>query len=114
MKLVYAYIKPHKLQAVVLALHRVRGLTGLSISNVEGFGRGWFRQDTPPASPAEVVDFIRHVRLEVFCRDELAEQVVQTIQQAAHTGLRGDGKIFVLPVEDAVRISTGERGQAAL
>ncbi|MFP4165349.1 MAG: P-II family nitrogen regulator [Chitinispirillaceae bacterium] len=60
------------------------------------------------------INWVPHVKLEIVCRDELVEQVVSAVQKGAHTGLRGDGKIYVSSVDDAVRISTGERGEAAV
>lgn len=62
----------------------------------------------------QVSEFVRHVKIEIVCADELAETIVQSIQQHAHTGLQGDGKIYVSNVEDAVRIETGEQGMAAV
>lgn len=114
MKEIKAYIKPHKLSVVTLALHHVEGLTGMSISEVSGFGRGR-EKDAPHTIQEDLVDFISHIKIEIVCHDELVDQVVETIRRAAHTGLRGDGKIYVLShVEEAVRISTGERGRAAV
>jgi nitrogen regulatory protein PII len=113
MKHVIAFIKPHKLSDVTLALHRVEGLTGMSAADVRGFGRGRAR-DMPDTFSEGAADFVPRVRIEVVCRDEIVEEVVETIRREAHTGLRGDGKIYVAPVEDAVRISTGERGEAAV
>jgi nitrogen regulatory protein PII len=113
MKRIIAFIKPHKLSDVTLALHRVEGLTGMSAVDVRGFGRG--RATGVPHTIAEdLVDYVPHVRLDAVCLDEIVEEVVETIRREAHTGLRGDGKIYVAPVEDAVRISTGERGEAAV
>lgn len=113
MKEIKAYIKRHKLSAVTLALHQIEGLTGMTVLDARGFGRGRAK-DSPDRTTEELVDFISCVRLEIVCQDDLVEQVVSTIQQAAHTGLRGDGKIYVSPIELAVRISTGERGEAAI
>ena len=113
MKHVIAYIKPHKLSDVTLALHRVEGLSGMSAADVRGFGRGRAR-DTPNTFSEGAADFVPRVRIEVVCRDEIVGEVVETIRREAHTGLRGDGKIYVLPVEGAVRISTGEYGEAAV
>ena len=107
MKKIEAFIKAHRLDDVSLALHRVETLGGMTMTDARGFGRG----RGPKHDPS---DFHRIVRIEVFCSDELAPTVVATIEKAAHTGLRGDGKVYVIPVEDAVRISTGERGEAAL
>lgn len=113
MKEIRAYIKPHKLSEVTLALHRVEGLTGMSVTDVRGFGRGRGKRDEHP-SLDEVGDFLAIVRIEVFCKDEFVEKIISTIERAAHTGLRGDGKIYVVPGEQAVRISTGERGEKAV
>ncbi len=113
MKAIKAYIKPHRLSAVTLALHKMQGLSGMSVSDIRGFGRGGATRG-PQRIAEEVMDFLAGVRLEIICHDDQVEEVVATIERAAHTGLRGDGKIFVTPVEMAVRISTGERGEAAL
>lgn len=113
MKEIKAYIKPHKLSSVTLALHKVEGLTGMSVTDVRGFGRGRAK-DSPDRIIEDVVGFIPCVKLEIICEDHLAEAVVSTVQQTAHTGLRGDGKIYVSAMEKAVRISTGERGEAAI
>ncbi len=113
MKEIKAYIKPHKLSAVTLALHRVEGLSGMSVSDARGFGRGRAKE-APHTIREDLVDFIPCVKIEIVCLDDLVEEVIETIRSEAHTGLRGDGKIYVAPVEDAVRISTGERGHAAI
>ena len=113
MKEIKAYIKPHRLSAVTLALHKMEGLSEMSVSDIRGFGRGGASQG-PQRIAEEVMDFLAVVRLEMMCHDDQVEAVIATIERAAHTGLRGDGKIFVTPVEMAVRISTGERGEAAL
>ena len=107
MKKIEAFVKPHRLDDVSLALHRIETLGGMTVTDARGFGRK--RGDKP--DPA---DFHQTVRIEVFCSDQLALTIVDTIEKAAHTGLRGDGKVFVIPVEEAVRISTGERGKSAL
>lgn len=85
----------------------------MSVSDVQGFGRGGGTSG-PQHTAQKVMDFLPGVKLEIMCHDELVEEVVGTIERAAHTGLRGDGKIYVTPVELAVRISTGERGGAAV
>lgn len=112
MKFIQAYIKPHKLVDVTLALHKVEGLTGMSVIDNKGFGRGKAK-DSPHRIEDELVDFIPHVKLEIFCQDELVDQIISTIQESAHTGLRGDGKIYVSQVDNAIRISTGEQGELA-
>lgn len=113
MKEIKAYIKPHKLGAVTLALHGIEGLTGMSLSEVRGFGRSRARNEAHRPTD-DLVDYVAHVKIEIVCRDELARTVVDVIQKAAHTGLRGDGKIYVSSVEDALRIQTGERGRDAV
>lgn len=113
MKHVIAFIKPHKLSDVTLALHRVEGLTGMSATDVRGFGRGRAKGVSDTFSEG-AADFVPRVRIEIACPGEIVEEVVETIRSEAHTGLRGDGKIYIAPVEDAVRISTGERGEAAV
>ena len=105
MKTIIAFIKPHKLDDVTLALQKLDGLTGMSVSTVHGFGRGKASEDVAARE--------EHVRIEIVCLDDLIDEAVSTIEQAAHTGLRGDGKIYVYDVESAVRISTGERGDDA-
>lgn len=107
MKKIEAFIKSHRLDEVSLALHNVEALGGMTLTDARGFGRA----RGPANDPG---DFHKIVRIEVFCSDELAPTVVETIEKSAHTGLRGDGKVYVIPVEEAVRISTGERGHAAL
>jgi len=113
MKMLIAFIKPNKLDEVMLALHKIEGLTGVSSSEVHGFGRDRSRH-IPEQEPEISLDFKPHIRLEIACSDELAEKVLTTIEWAAHTGLRGDGKIYVLPLEQAVRISSGEHGEQAV
>ncbi len=112
MKQVIAYIKKLKLSNVTLALHKVEGLTGMSVGDVRGFGRGRGK-DAAHRIVEDLVDYVPHMRIEIVCADDLVGQVVEVIQRTAHTGLRGDGKIYVIPVEEAVRISTGERGELA-
>ena len=113
MKRITAYIKPHKLAPVTLALHKIEGLTGLSATNSRGFGRGR-ALEAPHTVRKDLVDFIPNVRIEVVCLNELVDEIVESIRFQAHTGLRGDGKIYVETIDRAVRISTGERGEAAV
>jgi nitrogen regulatory protein P-II 1 len=109
MKEVRAYIKPHRLSAVTLALHEIEGLTGLSVSDVRGCGRGRAK-NSPRRFVEDLCDFIPGVRIEIICEDALVDEIVETVQREAHTGLRGDGKIYVFSrVEEVVRISTGQR-----
>jgi len=115
MREIKAYIKPHKLSDVTLALHQVKGLTGVSIVDVKGFGRSSEPAEESVRAKTEVIgDFVSHVKIEIMCPDEIVEEIVMTIQKTAHTGLRGDGKIYVSEIKTAVRISTGEHGQEAI
>ncbi len=109
MKQINAYIVRHKLEAVIRALHKVHGLTGLSVFEGQGHGLSWAEE-----AVSTQLDFQPTTKLEVICRAELAEAVVAAIEKAARTGLRNDGKIYVCAVEQAVRISTGQRGESAV
>ncbi len=112
MKQVKAFIKPNRLDDVVRVLHGIDRLTGISVSEVRGFGRGRGKEDGEDEG-VRMYGYIPHFRLEIVCVDDLVEPICAAIESAAHTGLRGDGKIYVGPIENAVRISTGERGEAA-
>ena len=112
MKKVEAIIKPFKLDEVKEALHEV-GVSGITVTEAKGFGRQ--KGHTELYRGAEyVVDFLPKVKLEVVIPDELTDNVVEAIANAAQTGRIGDGKIFVVPIESAVRIRTGERDEAAI
>ncbi len=112
MKKIQAVIKPFKLDDVKAALQEV-GIQGLTVSEVRGFGRQ--KGHTELYRGAEYqVDFLPKVMVEVVVGDDVADQAVDAIMRVASTGKIGDGKIFVLPVESAVRIRTGERDDAAL
>ncbi|MRR53692.1 MAG: P-II family nitrogen regulator [Deltaproteobacteria bacterium] len=112
MKLVEAIIKPFKLDEVKDALNEI-GIMGITVSEVKGFGRQ--KGHTELYRGAEyVVDFIPKVKLEIAVSDEMVPKVIETIENAAKTGRIGDGKIFVMPLEEAVRIRTGEKGGEAL
>ena len=112
MKKVDAIIKPFKLDEVKEALNEI-GIQGITVSEVKGFGRQ--KGHTELYRGAEyVVDFIPKIKLEIIVRDDIVAKVVETIEQAAKTGRIGDGKIFVSPVDEVVRIRTGERGEEAL
>lgn len=113
MKHIIAYIKPHRLSKVTLALHKIEGLSGMSVMDVRGFGRG-HEKDEPHRIVEGLIDYVPHVKIEIICIDENVEKIVTTIEKEAHTGLHGDGKIYISPVEEAVRISSGERGRNAI
>jgi nitrogen regulatory protein P-II 1 len=112
MKKIEAIIKPFKLDEVKEALANA-GVTGLTISEVKGFGRQ--KGHTELYRGAEyVVDFVPKVKIEIVLDDAKAEQVVEVMGRAARTGTIGDGKIFIIPIDDVVRIRTGERGGSAV
>jgi nitrogen regulatory protein P-II 2 len=112
MKLVSAIIKPFKLDDVREALSEI-GVQGITVTEVKGFGRQ--KGHTELYRGAEyVVDFLPKVKIEVAVPADLADQVIEAISKAANTGKIGDGKIFVFPLEQAVRIRTGESGPDAL
>ena len=112
MRIVEAIIKPFKLDDVKEGLSKL-GIQGMTVTEVRGFGRQ--KGHTELYRGAEyVVDFLPKIKLEVAVPDETADKVVQAIVEAANTGRIGDGKIFVLPVEEAIRIRTGERGPDAV
>ena len=112
MKKIEAIIKPFKLDEVREALSEV-GIAGLTVSEVKGFGRQ--KGHTELYRGAEyVVDFLPKIKVEIVIGDDLVDQAVDAIIKAAHTGKIGDGKIFVMPVEQVVRIRTGESGEAAI
>jgi nitrogen regulatory protein P-II 1 len=112
MKKVEAIIKPFKLDEVKESLSAI-GIQGITVSEVKGFGRQ--KGHTELYRGAEyVVDFLPKVKLEIIVRDEQVADVVETIEKAAKTGRIGDGKIFVMPIDEVVRIRTGERGEQAI
>lgn len=113
MKEIKAYIKPHKLDEVALALHQFQGLNGMTVVDVKGFGRN--RGVGHKRSENELLyDFIHHIKIEIVCEDDQLSEIISIIQKHAHTGLRGDGKIFVSTIDKAIRIETGETGISAL
>jgi nitrogen regulatory protein P-II 2 len=112
MKLIIAIIKPFKLDEVRVALSDI-GIQGLTVTEVKGFGRQ--KGHTELYRGAEyAVDFLPKLRVETAVSDDMVEQVIEAIEQSAKTGKIGDGKIFVAPLEQAVRIRTGETNDAAL
>src|SRR3954465_139599 len=112
MKKVEAIIKPFKLDEVKEALHEV-GIKGITVTEAKGFGRQ--KGHTELYRGAEyVVDFLPKAKIEVVMEDALVDRAIEAIQQAAHTGRIGDGKIFVSSIDEASRIRTGERGGDAI
>ncbi len=112
MKKIEAIIKPFKLDEVKEALEKI-GLAGMTVSEVRGFGRQ--RGHTELYRGAEyTIDFLPKVKIEIVVKDSQVEAAIEAILKAARTGRIGDGKIFVLPAEEVMRIRTGERGEAAI
>ena len=112
MKLIIAVIKPFKLEEVKEALAEI-GIEGMTVTEVKGFGRQKGHTEIYRGSEY-TVDFLPKVKLEIVVTDELLKKTVETIVKAAKTGKIGDGKVFVLNIEDAVRIRTDERGDTAV
>ena len=112
MKKIEAIIKPFKLEEVKESLDAV-GIKGITVSEVKGFGRQ--KGHTELYRGAEyVVDFLPKIKIEIILPDELVEKAVDAIINSAKTGRIGDGKIFVLPLEEVIRIRTGEKGEEAI
>ncbi len=112
MKKLEAVIKPFKLDDVKEALNAI-GIQGMTISEVKGHGRQKGHKEIYRGAEY-VVDFIPKIKIEIVVDSERVDQVVDTIQASANTGKIGDGKIFVLPVEEAIRVRTGEKGKEAV
>ena len=112
MKLIIAIIKPFKLEEVKEALAGI-GIEGMTVTEVKGFGRQKGHTEIYRGSEY-TVDFLPKVKIEIVVTSEVATQTVETIVKAAKTGKIGDGKVFVLTLEDAVRIRTDERGDTAI
>ena len=112
MKKIEAIIKPHKLDEVKERLRQI-GISGMTVSEVKGFGRTGGKTEVYRGS-AYVVDFVPKVRIDVVVKESMVAEAVQAITSAAKTGKIGDGKIFVTPVDEAIRIRTGEKGDDAI
>lgn len=112
MKKIEAIIKPFKLDDVKDRLDEI-GIHGMTVSDVKGFGRGGGKAPIYPGAEY-IVDFVPRVKIEIVVPDDLVHTTIETITDAARTGHVGDGKIFVLPVDEAIRIRTGETGPDAL
>ncbi|MBM4350677.1 MAG: P-II family nitrogen regulator [Deltaproteobacteria bacterium] len=112
MKKIEAIVKPFKLDEVKNALTKI-GVQGMTVTEVKGFGRQ--KGHTEVYRGAEyTIDFIPKIKIDLIVSDELVPQVIETIERAARTGKIGDGKIFLSPVEEVIRIRTGERGKDAI
>jgi nitrogen regulatory protein P-II 1 len=112
MKLIMATIRPHKLEDVKKALTDV-GVQGMSVSEIRGFGRTGGKTEVYRGS-AYQLDFVPKIRIDVVIADNQVHAVLEALENSAKTGKIGDGKVFVLNVEEAVRLRTGERGETAL
>ncbi|HJR86621.1 MAG TPA: P-II family nitrogen regulator [Acidimicrobiia bacterium] len=112
MKLIVAYVKPFKLEEIKDALREV-GVTGMSVGEIRGFGRQSGQTEVYRGAEYKV-EFVPKTRIEVAIEDDDVERVVSTIEGAARTGDIGDGKVIVLPIEQILRIRTGERGAEAI
>ncbi len=113
MKRIVAFVKPNMVDHVVFALHEVPDFPGASLSEVQCIGSG-SRDPLGPSDRTPLHAYPRAIRIEIVCAAKMAETIIATIRANAHTGLPDDGKIYVSPVEEAVRIRTGERGEAAV
>ena len=112
MKKIEAIIKPFKLDEIKDELNKI-GVTGMTTSEVKGFGRQRGHNEIYRGAEYQI-DFVPKIKIEIVVEETIAEQVVSTISSQANTGKIGDGKIFVLPVEQAIRIRTGEKGKDAI
>src|SRR5512146_573450 len=112
MKKIEASLKPFKLDDVKERLGEI-GIQGMTVTEVKGFGRTGGKKEVYRGS-AYVVDFVPKVKVEIVVPDDAVHQVIDAIEKSAKTGRIGDGKIFVMPVDDAVRIRTGESGEEAI
>jgi nitrogen regulatory protein P-II 1 len=113
MKEIKAIIRPSKLLDVVTELEKIDGLPGVTISEIKGFGKSRAK-NAKDKVVYELIEFIPRIKIEVVVNDEFVNRVVDTIQKYSHTGNTGDGKIFVLDVEDTIKIRTNERGEQAI
>ena len=108
MKIILAFIPPFRLDRVTLALHGIDGVNGMTVTDARGFGHG--KRSRDGTTDEALVDYTPTTRVECVVSDQITESVIQAILDAAHTGSSGDGRIFVAPIEQAVRIKTRERG----
>ncbi len=113
MKEIKAIIRPFKLDNVVTELHKIEELPGLTISEIQGFGRTKAKNATD-AFQYGLHNYINRIKIEIVVHDNLVDKVVEVIQKAAHTGNSGDGKIFIIDVTNTVRIRTAESGEEAI
>jgi nitrogen regulatory protein P-II 1 len=113
MKEIKAIFRPFKLDNVMTQLHEIEGLPGITVSEVKRFGRS-SAQDMEKGAGTGLIEYVAKVKIEIVVPDEMVDRVVAVIQKTAHTGNTGDGKIFVIPVDEIVKIRTNERGSGAI
>lgn len=113
MKEIKAIIQPFMLTRVVTALHKIEGLPGITISEIKDFGKSSGKKESIDTDEG-IYEFVPKNKIEIVVQDVLVELVVNTIQENAHTGNPGDGKIFVIEVENVIKIRTNERGIEAI
>ena len=116
MKMITAMVQPFMLSKVTGALEEIEGFPGMTVTDARGFGRekSAHRAGAPHRVVEDFVEYVKKARIEIVARDEMVDSIVDTIVRTAHTGRGGDGKVFVWPVERAVRIQTGETDDAAI
>lgn len=116
MKIITAMVQPFMLSKVTGALEEIDGFPGMTVTDVRGFGRekSTHGKGAPHRAIEDFVEYVKKARIEIVARDEMVDSIVETIVRTAHTGNRGDGKVFVWPVEQAVRIQTGETNELAV
>lgn len=112
MKMIFAILRPHRLQDVKEALADM-GVVGMTVTDVRGAGRQKGQVERYRGSEYSI-DLLAKIKIEVAVLDEQCEEVIKAIRKAAYTGEIGDGKIFILPLEDSIRVRTGERGEDSL
>ena len=113
MKRIIAVIKPNMLDDVIFTLHKIEDFPGATMTEVRGMGRG-FQRFVQGKSTYSPFGYPQQIRIEIVCLDDQAEEIISTIEKSARTGKSGDGKIFISPIEEAVRIRTGQRGNAVI
>ncbi|MCB0747953.1 MAG: P-II family nitrogen regulator [Ignavibacteriae bacterium] len=113
MKEIKAIIKPFKLENVLTELHKIEGLPGITVSDIRGFGKSKGKNAEETISEG-LHELVPKIKIELVVSNEMADNVVDVIQKAAHTGNLGDGKIFVIDVKEVVKIRTNERGEVAI
>lgn len=112
MKKIEAIVKPFKLDDVKDALNRI-GVAGMTVSEVKGFGRQRGHKEIYRGAEYQT-DFVPKVKIDIVIEDDMVDKVISTVSEVANTGSVGDGKIFVMPIEGAIRIRTGESGSDAI